>query len=340
MPRQALALSFLALSGLIGTAFAQGSAAQGSAPAGETQAIEAACEAASSAALDDVTATRDPTGTKRYGLALVSGVQKGTRDTRSVICLYDRQSKRAEVGGLLDLANATDAAADFPVGAQVAPGGTAATLIYPGSATCGQDCLAHWTAISAADQNQLLALPEQVRRTLAETATQPITDAGAKAARNAAASVVAAAGGQPDKDTAGDLTGVAPGERQCTVYHFGQAGEPAKQVARDRCRVDRLSDGGLNLVRLSGDNLTLQLQLLENGVAVAGGRDAPSGPPPGGYDLSRPVDPANTNYGNLVGLGIARTDGRVYVASIEQRQLAARDATFFMMIAVDAAKGK
>ncbi|GGE00669.1 hypothetical protein GCM10011390_19340 [Aureimonas endophytica] len=302
-------------------------------------AVDAACRAAGAAALDEISATVDPYGSDHYGFALLSGIEKGTRATRSMLCAYDRASRRAEVGSLLDLAGAKEALSDFPVGREAAPAGTAATLIYPNAPSCGQDCLAHWTALSLADQNQLTALPEQVRRTLAEAkpAGEP---ADLAAARAAAVSTVAAAGGRPDGETAADLVAVPAGDRTCEMLWFGYMGEPSRKVATDRCRVDRLPDGALSVTKTSGENLTVLVRMLGTGLAIVGGRDAPAGPPPGGYDLARPNDPVDPHYGNKVGLAVARPDGRLFIVSIEERGIEPPDPSFFEVIAVGLPKGK
>ncbi|PZM17155.1 hypothetical protein [Rhizobium tubonense] len=43
----------------------------------------------------------DPTGSEHYGLALVSGIPKGSKAKVTVICVYDKQQKKAEIGSQL-----------------------------------------------------------------------------------------------------------------------------------------------------------------------------------------------------------------------------------------------
>ena len=43
----------------------------------------------------------DPYGSESYGLALVSGKAKGAKQTISTICVFDKKTKKAEVGSEL-----------------------------------------------------------------------------------------------------------------------------------------------------------------------------------------------------------------------------------------------
>jgi hypothetical protein len=45
----------------------------------------------------------DPFGSSSYGLALVTGTPKGGSKEAGFICVYDKASGRAEIGGELDL---------------------------------------------------------------------------------------------------------------------------------------------------------------------------------------------------------------------------------------------
>jgi hypothetical protein len=63
--------------------------------------VEAKCLAASAAVLDDAQAVVDPFGSARFGLALLKGRPIGGTGTASVICVYDKVEKTAEIGGEL-----------------------------------------------------------------------------------------------------------------------------------------------------------------------------------------------------------------------------------------------
>ena len=63
--------------------------------------VEAKCLAASAAVLDDAQAVVDPFGSARFGLALLTGRPIGGTGTASVICVYDKVEKTAEIGGEL-----------------------------------------------------------------------------------------------------------------------------------------------------------------------------------------------------------------------------------------------
>ena len=66
--------------------------------------VEAKCLAAGAPLLEDARAVVDPFGSPRFGLALLTGQPKGGAGTASVICVYDKEAKTAEVGGELPVA--------------------------------------------------------------------------------------------------------------------------------------------------------------------------------------------------------------------------------------------
>ncbi|MFB2550962.1 hypothetical protein [Ensifer soli] len=79
--------------------------------------VSKACIAAVGDQLYDPTAVVDPTGSEHYGLALVSGTPKGASGTVSHICVYDKQTKAAEVGSEIpaeELPASGEAAAPSP----------------------------------------------------------------------------------------------------------------------------------------------------------------------------------------------------------------------------------
>ncbi|MFP3544156.1 hypothetical protein SB748_11830 [Rhizobium sp. SIMBA_035] len=63
--------------------------------------VEAKCKAAATVSIDEARAVVDPFGSEHYGLALVTGRPKGANGFVTHICVYDKQSKAAEIGSEL-----------------------------------------------------------------------------------------------------------------------------------------------------------------------------------------------------------------------------------------------
>lgn len=63
--------------------------------------VRAACVKASEPLMDAPVALVDPHGSESYGLALLTGKAKGAEDDISAICVYDKQTKKTEIGGEL-----------------------------------------------------------------------------------------------------------------------------------------------------------------------------------------------------------------------------------------------
>ncbi|NTE85704.1 hypothetical protein [Agrobacterium rubi] len=95
MRRQFLAASFASLIAL------PAAASSGDAWQEFAADFQAKCLAASKDAITDAKALVDPTGSEHYGLAIVTGKAKGTDTTVSHICVYDKKTKAAELGGEL-----------------------------------------------------------------------------------------------------------------------------------------------------------------------------------------------------------------------------------------------
>ncbi|KQZ63167.1 hypothetical protein ASD54_01960 [Rhizobium sp. Root149] len=69
--------------------------------AGFAKEVEAACGKAASRLIEKPVSVVDPYGSESYGLALVSGKAKGAKQTISTICVFDKKTKKAEVGSEL-----------------------------------------------------------------------------------------------------------------------------------------------------------------------------------------------------------------------------------------------
>lgn len=76
--------------------------------------VERACRAATESQLTIERIQVDPFGSAHYGLAVISGTEAGSATQRSVVCVYDKHTREAEIGTPLDLDPGR--AADDPAG--------------------------------------------------------------------------------------------------------------------------------------------------------------------------------------------------------------------------------
>lgn len=65
--------------------------------------VEAACLALAEPLFETAAATVDPFGTESYGLALLRGKARGADAEIAAICIYDKATRQAEIGGELPL---------------------------------------------------------------------------------------------------------------------------------------------------------------------------------------------------------------------------------------------
>ncbi|WP_117190588.1 hypothetical protein [Rhizobium terrae] len=61
--------------------------------------VSKACIAAAKGLIQNGKALVDPFGSENYGLAVVSGRAAGAKATVSTICVFDKKTKKAEIGG-------------------------------------------------------------------------------------------------------------------------------------------------------------------------------------------------------------------------------------------------
>lgn len=77
-------------------------------------AVEKACIKTAASQIEKGRAVVDPYGSEKYGLAIVTGRPSGVPKTKkladiSVICVYDKKTKLAEVGGEIGIGKVTAA---------------------------------------------------------------------------------------------------------------------------------------------------------------------------------------------------------------------------------------
>ena len=63
--------------------------------------VRTACLKAGAGLFEKARAVVDPHGSESYGLALLRGKAKGADSNISVICVYDKETKKTEIGGEL-----------------------------------------------------------------------------------------------------------------------------------------------------------------------------------------------------------------------------------------------
>ncbi|KGD85888.1 MULTISPECIES: hypothetical protein [Rhizobium/Agrobacterium group] len=61
--------------------------------------VDKACVSAAKGLIEKGEALVDPFGSESYGLAVVSGKAVGAKVTISAICVFDKKTKKAEIGG-------------------------------------------------------------------------------------------------------------------------------------------------------------------------------------------------------------------------------------------------
>ncbi|MCC6736168.1 MAG: hypothetical protein IT534_08565 [Bauldia sp.] len=276
--------------------------------------VEAKCLAAAEGLFETATAIVDPFGSQTYGMALIRGKARGADVDIMAICVYDKATKVAEIGGELpDIGG--------PAAGGAMPGTVAwATALEP----CTTECAAALDPLDALDADALRALPVRVTTTLAAIADPALPmDAGARAALD----TTVALGG-------GDLAAVATGDRACTVYWYGFLDNAGQTVGNHRCRISRSEDGRLVVEKLSGDMLYAEITPVGAGAGVAAGRTFLDGHAMRRYDPAMPDNAENPNFGNFVGLAFANGTGLVVVDG-DVRGMAPPDDTYFAVLVVE-----
>ncbi|WP_244481385.1 hypothetical protein [Rhizobium sp. Root1203] len=67
--------------------------------------VQGKCETAARAAIEFPHAVVDPFGSEHFGVALVTGKPKGANGFVSYFCVYDKQTKKVELGSELETEN-------------------------------------------------------------------------------------------------------------------------------------------------------------------------------------------------------------------------------------------
>jgi hypothetical protein len=178
------------------------------------QAVAAACLAKAEPLFETAEATVDPFGSESFGLALIQGKARGADAEIAAICVYDKVTKVAEIGG------------ELPMG-EVAAAGSIPNPIE----SCDAGCQAILAALAPADAAALEALPARVALTVEAIGGTPglVSDPAADAALARVTS----------GSFAGTLAEIGTGERSCTLYWYGFLDEASRRVGTHRCRIER-----------------------------------------------------------------------------------------------------
>lgn len=137
--------------------------------------VEASCRAAGSGLIESPTVTVDPFGSESYGLAVLTGKAVDDGSDHSLVCIFDKATRKAEIGGALALQRAAAAAP----GDAAAPAASGAT---PAPATATVDPAASAAATEAPAAASTAADTPAAMPSLAQPATGTATSAEVEAA--------------------------------------------------------------------------------------------------------------------------------------------------------------
>jgi hypothetical protein len=193
-------------------------------------------------------------------------------------------------------------------------------------AQCGERCEAVIDILHPADTGWLRILPPRAAETIRSIEADPALtwdeDARAALDRLEAAPFVF------------DPTAVRQGERQCTVYWYGFLDEGGGRVGTHRCRLEWIDGDQLSITKVTGDGLTGVFRPVESGGAIFIGRSFLPDHRERDYDPAAPLNVANQNYGNVV--GIAVNDGAgLMLLTADLLGFTEPDDTYFGLLVVE-----
>lgn len=278
-------------------------------------AVAAACLEKADRLFETADATVDPFGSESYGLALIRGKARGADAEVAAICVYDKRTKVAEIGGELPLAEAP-----------VSPLPPRTAMMFPGPLTdCGRACQDILATLAPEDAVALEGLPDRIAHTMATilASTNLPSDPAAEAAL--------ARLGTADVTTG--FAAVATGERTCTLYWYGFLDEASRRIGTHRCRLQRDGDR-LVLTKLTGNRLSGYVEPLAAGTGILIARSYLDGHLLTAYDAARPTNPENDNFGNHVGLAFA-DGGALLIVSADMLGFTEPDDTFFEVLVIE-----
>jgi len=243
----------------------------------------------------------DPFGSRSYGVAILQGTSKPGDERQTLVCVYDKREKTAEMSGPV-----TEEVAFAPAAAETSEG------------SCSAGCIPTEKLLGETGRSQLAGIEGQVRRTLAEMKSKGLPS-------NDEAEAVAA--DFESGEGAFDPSAVEAGHYRCTVYWYGFLENGAQRVGAHKCRVDT-EDGAVVIEKLTGEGLRAKLVPWRNGSTAYLGRTFIEGQQERAYDPDHPDNGGNANFGNKVGL-VVGDPSAFYLVSIDERGMQPKDTTFF-----------
>ncbi len=294
--------------------------------------VQDKCLAQGAQTLESPAIVVDPFGSESYGMALMTGMEKDTTNVRSVLCVYDKQSKAVQLSGPLDLA--TSVAPGRGTEARLAAGdrGTGAGRAAPFGGQCSEECEATLSLLDPADQRKVTGLPQVIAQTILEK-PEPSGVADVDAVRDVALSFSELVAGTPSDELTAPGSTAVTGKQPCSVYYYGFLNEGAKLVGRHTCTVAQLEGGALLVEKTTGERLRAEIRPLSDGFSAFIGRNYLAEQEERAYDAANPTNAGNANFGNMVGMATQRGK-RLYLFSSEQRGFEAEDPTFFQALVV------
>lgn len=243
----------------------------------------------------------DPFGSESYGVAILQGTSKPDGEAQTLVCVYDKREKTAEVSGPV-----TEEVSFAPASTETSEG------------SCSGDCADTEETVGKVGLSQLTGVEGQVRRTLADLDARHLAwNDQAKAVSEALQS-----------GTGGfDPSSIKSGAYRCTVYWYGFLENGAQRVGAHKCRAAS-ENGVVTIEKLTGEGLRAKLVPWRDGSTAFIGRTYIEGQDERAYDAAHPDNEGNANFGNKVGLVVGKPSA-FYLVSIDERGMQPKDATFF-----------
>lgn len=270
--------------------------------------VRASCQLLAEPMFETMEIIVDPFGSPSYGLALIRGNARGADAQIMAICVYDKATQTAEIGG------------ELPTFLPAAPVAWAAAF-----AACGPACDA-LTPLTEEDEATLRGLADRVAATVAEIGMLVDDDAWEPTTREILERALAAPPG-------GDFVGLTTGERSCTVYWYGFMENAGQVIGHHRCRIEETADG-LVITKETGERFRAEIVPAGGGYHIAVGRSYLADHAERNYDAGNPHNAANDNFGNYVAMAFADNGALILIAA-DLRGFETPDPTFFSVTVIE-----
>ena len=185
--------------------------------------------------------------------------------------------------------------------------------------------------VSADEFAQFTGLADMIERTWADVRERkgPLEDAKGRQWLEKLVSI------KLEPDPVGALK---PGRAKCTTYHVGFLDNAVQRVGQHTCEVRTVQIGGetvsLTVEKTTGDGFHANLKKYRVNAMAYLGRTYLKGHAITRYNLARPKNAENGNFGNKVGLLIS-IDGTPALISMNQNGFTEPDVTFFEIMVLE-----